>query len=143
MNGGPEESAIWRRLYIQGMGDLGRASLSTDERTLLERFAARLGDELGDDLDAVWLFGSRARGEGEAPESDVDVLVIVGDASWDGKSRVHDTLTAVARELGLESVGWSFSVHVNDRRWLAQRRSVESFFMAEVDRDKVVVHGSA
>jgi hypothetical protein len=36
---------------------------------------------------------------------------------------------------------WSFSVHVHvhDQSWLAQRREIRSFFIAEVDRDKVVL----
>jgi predicted nucleotidyltransferase len=129
-------------LYIGPMALLKDASLSVDERTLLERFAAELRARLGDDLHAVWLFGSRARGEPPAHYSDVDVLVLVDDASWDGKSLVRDTLTEVARELHLQAVGWSFSIHVNTPAWLAQRRAIESFFIADVDRDKIALCGS-
>jgi len=35
-----------------------------------------LGEEAGDDLLAVWLYGSRARGRRPHAESDVDLLVI-------------------------------------------------------------------
>jgi predicted nucleotidyltransferase len=31
---------------------------------MLERFVAAVVDEYGDDLDGVWLYGSRARGDG-------------------------------------------------------------------------------
>jgi hypothetical protein len=67
----------------------------------------------------------------------VDVLVLVEDDSWDAKSRIHDTLQAVARELGLQPLTWSFSVHIHTPAWFAQRRQIRSFFITEVDRDKV------
>jgi predicted nucleotidyltransferase len=120
---------------------LAKASLSADERVLLERFVDELRLRLKDDLRSVWLFGSRARGERPAPDSDVDLLVLVGDASWDGKMRVRETLDEVARKLDLQAAGWGFSVHVNTPSWLAQRRRIESFFIAEVDRDKIALCG--
>jgi predicted nucleotidyltransferase len=125
------------------MGSLAGASLSVEERALLERFIQRLHLRLGNDLNAVWLFGSRARGEQPGPDSDVDVLVLVEDASWPAKVRIHELLDAEARELGLEALVWSFSIHVNTPAWLEQRREIESFFIAEVDRDKVVMSGPA
>ena len=57
--------------------------------------------------------------------------------------RVRDTLDAAARTLGLEALRWSFSIHVNTPGWLAQRRAISSFFIAEVDRDKIALFGSA
>jgi predicted nucleotidyltransferase len=35
------------------------------------------------------------------------------------------------------------SVHVFDPEWLKGRRKIESFFIQEVDRDKVILAGSA
>jgi predicted nucleotidyltransferase len=109
------------------MPTLADTSLSDDERALLERFAEVLRDQLGDSLHAVWVYGSRARGEVPAHgDSDVDVLVLVDDASWAGK-------------LDLERLTPWFGVHVHTPEWLAGRRAIKSFFIAEVDRDKVVV----
>ena len=99
--------------------------------------ACQLGEELG----AVWLFGSRARGEDTGEESDVDVLVLVDDDSWARKERIRALLHDTARELDLDAVAWSFSVHVHTPVWLRQRREIRSFFIKEVDRDKVVVAG--
>lgn len=125
------------------MRSLGDTSLNAEERALLERFAAILRTRLGADLHAVWLFGSRARGEpSEHEDSDVDVLVLVDDASWDGKKRVHAAFDQAARELDLEGLSPWFSVHINTPEWLEGRRAIESFFIAEVDRDRVVVEGS-
>jgi predicted nucleotidyltransferase len=123
------------------MTALAEASLAADERALIERFAQKLRLDLKDQLHAVWLFGSRARGELHSHESDVDVLVLVDDASWDGRMHVRRVLDDAARELGLEALTWSFSVHVHTPAWLAQRREIRSFFIAEVDRDKIVLHG--
>ena len=121
------------------MTALAETSLAADERALIERFAEKLRLGLKDELHAVWLFGSRARGELRSQESDVDVLVLVDDASWDGRMGVRGVLDDAARELVLNALTWSFSVHVHTPEWLAQRREIRSFFVAEVDRDKVVL----
>jgi predicted nucleotidyltransferase len=123
------------------MTALAETSLSADEQALIERFVEELRVRLAGRLHAVWLFGSRARGEQPSAESDVDVLVLVDDASWDGRMLVRSMLDDAARELGLDALTWSFSVHVHTQAWLAQRREIRSFFIAEVDRDKVVLGG--
>jgi predicted nucleotidyltransferase len=123
------------------MRTLAQASLSTEERALLARFSSELYAEEQLEPEAVWLFGSRARGEQLAEDSDVDVLVLLKDASWASKMRVHDALQSAARELDLQALTFSFSIHVNTPTWLAQRREIQSFFIAEVDRDKIVLSG--
>jgi predicted nucleotidyltransferase len=123
------------------MTALAETSLSADERALVERFVDGLRAGLDGQVHAIWLFGSRARGERPSAESDVDVLVLVDDASWDGRMRVRGMLDHAARELGLEALTWSFSIHVHTPAWLTQRRQIRSFFIAEVDRDKVVLGG--
>lgn len=125
------------------MTALAETSLAADERALIERFAEMLRDVLDDELHAVWLFGSRARGEPRSRDSDVDMLVLVDDASWDGRMRVRAMLDDAARELGLDALTWSFSVHVHTPDWLAQRREIRSFFVAELDRDRVVLGDEA
>jgi predicted nucleotidyltransferase len=54
---------------------LAAAQLAPGERQTVARFASRLSSALGNDLHALWLYGSRARGTAQ-PESDVDLLVI-------------------------------------------------------------------
>lgn len=55
---------------------LATATLSDLERRTVRRLVAALESALGEDLLAVWLYGSRARGEQPHAESDVDLLVI-------------------------------------------------------------------
>ena len=119
------------------MVSLTGTSLSTQERALLERFADDLRAQNENHLSAIWLFGSRARGETPSEDSDVDILVLVDDDSWEAKSRIHDILQVTARTLGLQALTWSFSVHIHTPQWLESRRAIRSFFVAEVDRDKV------
>jgi predicted nucleotidyltransferase len=121
------------------MTALADTSLRPEERALTVRYIQKLRDQLGDQLHGVWLFGSRARGEQPTEESDVDVLVFVEDASWDGRMLVRKLLDQAAVELDVQPLTWSFSVHVHTLRWLAERREIKSFFIAELDRDKVVL----
>lgn len=123
--------------------------LTDGERRVVERLLDRLRSELGEDLLAVWLFGSRARGEADLREtdpdrrSDVDLMVVVGsgvDANhlkWDLAPRLEE----IADEEG-ESPVW-FSVLIYDSERLRERRRIRSFFLQEVDRDKLVLVGDA
>lgn len=119
------------------VGALDQATLTTAERTVLEAFVVSLRERLGDELHAVWLFGSRARGETVGELSDVDLLVIADGASWDGAGVVHDVLQEAAEAVSLPELVWTFSPHVHDPAWLEGRRAIKSFFIAEVERDRI------
>lgn len=121
------------------MRSLARATLSDRERRALARFVETLRAELGDDLRSVWLYGSRARAEQPGPESDVDVLVVSERGLWADLRRVRRLLDEAAEGEGLEPT--DFSAQIGDPAWLAQRRAIASFFIAEVDRDKIVLAG--
>src|ERR1019366_3251234 len=123
------------------MTGLADTSLQPDEQALVEEFVQELRQHLAEQLHAVWLFGSRARGEQPSSESDVDLLVLVDHASWDDRMQVRKMLDQAARKLDLEALAWSFSVHVHTPQWLAERREIKSFFIAEIDRDKVALSG--
>ncbi len=121
------------------MGSLADASLTEIERRVLERFVALVQAEYGDDLRSVWLFGSRARGEEPGPESDVDVLVVLRGAQLEDQFRAIELVHKVADAQGGNPA--FFAVKVYDTERVAQRREIRSFFMQEVDRDKIVLAG--
>jgi predicted nucleotidyltransferase len=116
---------------------LEQARLGADERRVIEQWIERLRSAI--DLDAVWLFGSRARGEGGGEDSDVDLLVITrGDPEGD-RGRVWELIDEVAREMGVNPA--AYVPHTWDRAWLENRRAIDSFFVQELDRDKIVLFG--
>lgn len=115
----------------------------------MEGILASLRDELSDDLLAVWLYGSRARGDANLEEtdpdrkSDVDLMVIV-DSARDA-NQFSWALTPIVEEIADaegDSPVW-YSVRVYDEQRLRNRREIRSFFFQEVDRDKLILHGSA
>jgi predicted nucleotidyltransferase len=119
------------------MATIAQARLSAEERRVIERWIERLRAEL--DVESVWLFGSRARGDVERDDSDVDLLVITrGDPDRD-RRRAWALVDEVAREFGADPA--VFVPHTWDRAWLENRREIRSFFTQEVDRDKVVLFG--
>jgi predicted nucleotidyltransferase len=126
---------------------LSGAALNETERRVVERLVVRLREELGDDLLAVWLYGSRARGEADPSEtdpdlrSDVDLIAIVGPGreatgvAWE----IQPQLEAIADAEGDSPVYYSLRFYGAD--FLGERRAIRDFFFQEVDRDKLVLHG--
>lgn len=113
-------------------------SLSDAERRVLDRLVPLLKDEFGDALRAVWLYGSRARGEEPHEDSDIDLLIVTDDAEADGVARAYRRIDEAAAGEGL---GFTlFSPHVYTPAHMESRRAIRSFFMQEVDRDKVVLY---
>jgi predicted nucleotidyltransferase len=115
-----------------------RAWLDPPLRRALDALTAGLRAELGGDLVALWLYGSRARGDATHPDSDIDLLLITtrGDEDW---RRAYRVLYEVAEREGVSPV--EFSLKLVDPRWIEERRAIDSFFMREVDRDKLVLAG--
>ncbi len=120
------------------MGTLAEASLTAAERHALQRAVAALEAQLGDELLAVWMYGSRARGEPAHADSDIDLLVVVSDRQA-LEGRAGRIVYEAAREVHSEP--FAFSTQVTDPRQLARRAAVESLYLVEVERDRVVLKG--
>ena len=76
------------------------AALTERERRVLARFVTRLRQDLGADLRAVWLYGSRARGDAVLDDSDPDLksdidLLVIAEGG-------HDRYGRMALELAFE-----------------------------------------
>jgi predicted nucleotidyltransferase len=121
------------------MASLATASLSDTERRVLERLVQLLKAEFGAHLKAVWLYGSRARGERPEPDSDVDLLVVSTRGRFQDDFCIIKLLSKAAEAEGVNSA--FFSPKLYDPELIAQRREIRSFFMQEVDRDKIVLFG--
>lgn len=121
------------------MSALAQTSLNEEERQVVERLIELMRDRFGSRLHSVWLYGSRARGERPGPESDIDLLAI---ADPDEADDVLAALLLVDRAAGeLRLPRPIVSIKVQDPDWLEGRRRIDSFFIREVDRDKVVLYG--
>jgi predicted nucleotidyltransferase len=119
---------------------LAGASLSGAERRVVERLVERLREELGSDLHAIWLYGSRARRETPHPESDIDLMVLADGGDHRYGMKAVELAYEIAPTEGVSPVWCSLSVATPE--WLHGRREIRSFFIAEVDRDKRVLYGS-
>lgn len=128
-------------MAVQLDDQLAGATLSEAERNTVRRFVAMMDNALGDDLRGLWLYGSRARGETPQKDSDVDLLVIA-EGDREHRRRLAMDLSEAAA-LAEDECPFTYSVHVFDPEWLQRRREIESFFIQEVDRDKIVLAGSA
>jgi predicted nucleotidyltransferase len=125
--------------YSPSVPSLAAATLSPAERLVLDRFLSLLEHEFGPELHAVWLYGSRARGERPHDHSDVDLLVVTTKGDFDDLGRVITLLHRAAFDEGANPAVFSAQVYSPER--LTQRREIESFFIQEVDRDKIVLAG--
>jgi predicted nucleotidyltransferase len=121
------------------MSSLADTSLTPGETRVLERLVRLLEAEYGAGLRAVWLYGSRARGEPPREGSDVDLLVVVSGDPFDEVVRVIRLIDQAADAEDENPV--PFAAHVYTPELVAQRREIRSFFIQEVDRDKVVLFG--
>jgi uncharacterized protein (UPF0332 family)/predicted nucleotidyltransferase len=121
------------------MATLEQATFTAAERRALKRAVEALRGELGTELVAVWLYGSRARGEVPHEDSDIDLLIVVREEPDDRGRRISELVWAAAEAEGAARV--AFSPQVRDLRALAEERAIESLYLREVERDKVALAG--
>ena len=120
------------------MPNLADASLSENERRVVARLIELMRARFGTRLRSVWLYGSRARGEPPHPESDIDLLAIADPGEDDDVLAALRLVDRAVEELRLPYP--IVSIKVYDPDWLEARRRIESFFIREVDRDKIVLY---
>lgn len=86
------------------------ASSGPGRETVWRRAAAAIAREVGADLEAVVLFGSRARGH-DGPGSDVDLLLAVGSAAPLGRERYAAWDQRLAGASEIKALGARVSPH--------------------------------
>jgi predicted nucleotidyltransferase len=109
------------------------AHLKPEERAALGEYVERLEARFGDRILQVILFGSRARGEGDA-ESDLDVLVVVDDGDW----RFHDEVASESWEPSL-ATGATISPHIWSQSRYERQKQMGLLFYRNVERDGITV----
>jgi predicted nucleotidyltransferase len=121
------------------MATVAEASLTPAERHALDHLVGLLEEELGPSLHGIWLYGSRARGEPAGAESDVDLIVVSSREGPDVDLRIIRLADQAAEAAGAGAALFSVQLYSPER--LNQRREIRSFFIQEVDRDKIVLFG--
>lgn len=120
------------------MPTLEGASLQPIERLVLERLVEAVRARYGDRLHAVWLFGSRARGEPPGAHSDIDLILLLDDPTYDDQKEVVGLAFDAAETLGYPPT--YLSPIVRRTGWPAERRAIRDFFIADVDRDRIALY---
>ena len=84
----------------------------------------------------------RVEGAGEraGPETDIDLLVVTRRGSGEDGELVRALLERAAGAEGTSHLAFQAIVHTPEG--VAERRAKDTFFLREVDRDKVVLAGS-
>jgi predicted nucleotidyltransferase len=100
--------------------------LSAWEKSVLKQFKASLKKTLGDQLDELMLFGSKARGD-DRPDSDLDVLVIVTTDDWHICDVVYDIVTDIFLQTDI-----SISPKVISKKFLEQLQKEDTFFFRNI-----------
>ena len=102
-------------------------------KKILRELKKGLVDIYGEQLQAVYLFGSFARGEGKLPDSDIDVMIVLNDEfnHRDVEKRSSDFVTALCLEYDV-MISWFFA---SNARYTQSKMP----FMSNVRKDAVAV----
>lgn len=102
-------------------------------KKILRELKKGLVEIYGDQLKAIYLFGSFARGEGRLPDSDIDVMVVLnGEFS---RSEVSKRSSEFVAALCLEHEVVIMCHFVSDKRYVESKMP----FMLNVRRDAVAI----
>ena len=102
-------------------------------RKILRELKQGLVNIFGDQLNAVYLFGSFARGEGKLPDSDIDVMIVMnGEFNYrETENRSSEFITSLCLEHDVV-ISWFF---VTEAHYQESRMP----FMLNVKDDAVAV----
>ena len=102
--------------------------LQANEQAALQEFTARLLQGGDGRVVSVWLFGSKARGDFE-PDSDLDLLIVLEEADWMVRDRVHLLAARVSLEHDvlinthlLSRAGWARMARQHATLWQQVQR---------------------
>jgi predicted nucleotidyltransferase len=123
--------------YAPLVPSLPTASLDAAERRALQRFVGLLRERFAEDLEGVWLYGPRARGDRPREESELRLLVLLRDSSRRDRATALELLwEAALTEGATESY---FSIRISDRASPERRRAIDEFRAREVEPDSIAL----
>jgi hypothetical protein len=116
---------------------LATASLDAAERRALQRLVGLLRRRFAEELDAVWLYGPRVRGEAPQDESELQLLALLRHSSRGDRVTALELLwQAALAERATESY---FSIRISDRASPERRRTIDEFLAREVEPDGIAL----
>jgi predicted nucleotidyltransferase len=107
--------------------------LSPAEVRAVAEFVKHARTLLGEALLEIWLFGSRARGEGN-PDSDVDLLLVVTAGGRSLRHGVYDLAFDIQLGHGIR-----IAPMVVEKQRLEELRSRQRRIVTEIDRDGILL----
>jgi hypothetical protein len=116
---------------------LATASLDAAERRALQRFVGLLRKRFADDLDAVWLYGPRVRGEPPQEGSELQLIVLLRHSSRSDRVTALELLWEAALAEGATQS--YFSIRIADRASPERRRALDEFLAREVELDGIAL----
>jgi hypothetical protein len=119
---------------------LATASLDAAERRALHRFVGLLRDRFAEELEGVWLYGPRVRGEPPRDDSDIQLVVLLRHSSRGDRVTALELLWQAA--LAERASDSYFSMRIADRASPVRRRAIDDFFAREVEPDGIALFAS-
>lgn len=113
------------------MTQVGLEHLTSQEQQAVLEFVRWLKEQFGDLVRSAWLFGSKARGD-SAPDSDIDVLVVVGSEDW----RIHKQVRYLAADICL-MYGLNLSPRVWSDAHLWEMQELQTLLYQNIRRDGI------
>lgn len=104
-------------------------NLSPTEKQALSLFKQRVLAAFPDSVDAIQLFGSKARGDA-AKHSDIDILVVLKDMTWQNKRAIRK----IASEI-IFNTDIVLSVHIFSHQQLDKMKRQHAVFWQMIEPD--------
>jgi uncharacterized protein len=102
--------------------------MKQDLMNLLQLLRDELGAALGGNLEQIVMYGSRARGD-ETPDSDLDILLVLKDASPGNREKAHKIVYRLMWDRGFDPL---ISMNIIDREYYLQLREADSSYLQNI-----------
>ena len=105
--------------------------MKQDTEIMLNSFRDELGAVLGGNLEQIILYGSQCRGD-ETPDSDLDILIVLGDASQGWRDKVHQIAYRLMWHREFRPL---ISLNIIDREYYQLLRDAGSSYLGNILRE--------